>query len=596
MDRAIANESPERRTSVRPGEPWVWLAWATAFFGFAVCAALFVSHHRAKTQDPWQSPQLTSLKEKLVASPKDESLKEQIRTLDLQLRARYFRQLSLKRSGAWLLLGAGGLFLLAGSQVARSRKALPMPQPRPNVSDEQIELARRSRWSVATVGAVLAAGFFSLALSGRSSRPRDAAGLEKLFAPNQPGGDAPDFASLEELQRNWPCFRGFEGAGISTATNVPLAWDVSTGQGIRWKSPIAAAGFNSPIVWGNRLFVSGADETSRVVLCYGTEKGELLWQRPVEKVPGSSTQAPEVPEQTGYAASTMATDGRRVYAIFATGDLAAWTLDGRPVWTKNLGVLKNPHGHASSLATWEDRVIVQLDQGEAEQNRSRLYAFDGRTGRVLWERTRSVPASWSTPIVIQAAGKRQIITLGVPWVIAYAAADGAELWRVEGLNNEVTPSPVFANGLVLAVSPNEKLIAIRPEGQGEVTKTHIAWEAEDNIPDITSPVSDGELVFTLSTPGMLTCYDLKDGKKLWEEDLGAEFDASPSLAARRLYLVSNKGSVRVAEAGRAFKELARNEMGEAIFASPAFVGGKIFMRGTKHLFCIGEEEKLAQAE
>ncbi len=596
MDPAIANESQARRTSVRPDDPWMWIARLTALFALAVGVALVVSHHRAKTQDPWQSPQLTALKEKLVTSPKDEALKEQIRTLDLQLRTRYFRQLSLKRSGAWLLLGAGGLFLLAGSLVARSRKALPMPQPRPNPFEQQVQLARRSRWSVAAVGGVLAAGLLSLALSGSSPLPRDSAGVEKLFAPGQPGGDAADFASLEELRRNWPCFRGFEGAGISAATNVPLAWDSSTGQGIRWKSPITAAGFNSPIVWGNRLFVSGADETRRVVLCYGTEKGELLWERAVEKVSGSSTQAPDVPEQTGYAASTMATDGRRVYAIFATGDVAAFTLDGRPVWTKNLGVPKNPHGHASSLATWENRLIVQLDQGEAEQNRSRLYAFDGRTGRVLWERTRSVPASWSTPIVIQAAGKPQIITLGVPWVIAYAAADGAELWRVEGLNNEVTPSPVFAAGLVLAVSPNEKLIAIRPDGQGDVTKTHVAWEAEDNIPDISSPVSDGELVFTLSTPGMLTCYDLKDGKKQWEQDLGAEYNASPSLAGRRLYLVSIKGSVLVAEAGRAFKELARNEMGEAIFASPAFVGGRIFMRGVKHLFCIGEEEKLARAE
>src|SRR5262249_12527650 len=152
-------------------------------------------------------------------------------------------------------------------------------------------------------------------------------------------------------------------------------------------------------------------------------------------------------------------------------------------------------------------LIVQLDQGETDERKSKLYAFNGATGAILWQRQRSVPNSWATPIVITAASKSQIITLGVPWVISYFAADGTELWRAEALGGEVTPSPIFASGLVCVASPNEKLLAIRPDGQGDVTKSHVAWSSEENVPDITSPASNGELAFALSTPGTLTCYD-----------------------------------------------------------------------------------------
>jgi outer membrane protein assembly factor BamB len=183
--------------------------------------------------------------------------------------------------------------------------------------------------------------------------------------------------------------------------------------------------------------------------------------------------------------------------------------------------------------------------------------------------------------------------LAVPWVIAYAAQDGVELWRVEGLNGEVTPSPVFSAGMVLAISPNEKLMAIRPEGQGDVTKTHVRWEAEDNIPDISSPVSNGELAFTLTTSGMLTCYDAKDGKKQWEQDLELESHASLALAGARLYVTATKGVVLVLEAGRTFREIQRNEIGEKIYASPAFAHGRIYLRGVEHLFAIGQRDTLA---
>jgi outer membrane protein assembly factor BamB len=563
------------------------IAWVAAVFCAVVCAALIFSHFRAKAEDPLNSPELVTLKERLLTNRNDQATKEQVRALDLELRRRYFHQLSLTRSGSWLALGGAVIFLLVSKSWLQYHKQLPLPQPRMEATDEAARRAKRARRSVLAVSALTFLTLASLTVTSNLALPKDLAAIDKILSP-EGNSTAPvaDFASADEMQRNWPRFRGPGGNGVSMVTNVPVSWDVKTGAAIAWKTDLTAPGFNSPIVWGDRVFLSGGDATNRSVLCFGASRGELLWEQPVKNVPGSPAQAPEISEQTGYAASTLATDGRRVYALFANGDLVAFGLDGKLAWSKNIGVPKNPYGHAASLLTCDNRLILQLDQGSAEQNLSKLIAFDGATGRVLWQRNRPVGASWSSPIAILVGNKWQIVTLAVPWVIAYSAPDGAEAWRAEGLSNEVTPSPIFAGGLVLAVSPSEKLMAIRPDGQGDVTKTHIAWSAEDNIPDVTSPVSNGELVFTVSTAGVVTCYDLKDGKKIWEQDLSLECQGSPTIAGNRLYILAAKGQGVVAEAGRTYKELGRGELDDKVYASPAFAPGKMFVRGIKHLFCI----------
>jgi outer membrane protein assembly factor BamB len=395
-----------------------------------------------------------------------------------------------------------------------------------------------------------------------------------------------DAATLEELRQNWPRFRGADGGGVAFSTNAPESWDEQSGAGIAWKIKAPIDGYNSPLVWSNRVFISGGDAAKREVVCLDSQSGQIVWRQSVENVPSAPAQKVEVPDSTGYAASTMATDGRRVYVLFANGDLAAFTLEGRQVWAKSLGAIKNAYGHATSLATWRDRLIIQLDQGDSEEGKSKLYALDGRTGQVVWQKPRKVGSSWASPIVIEAAGKSQIIALAVPHVISYNAADGAELWRVECLNGEVTPSPIFAGGLVIVASPSEKMLAIRPDGQGDVTKTHVAWAAEDNVPDVTSPLSNGELVFTVTTAGMLTCWDIKDGKKLWEHDFEAECHASPGLAGNRLYLFTQKGNAVVVEAARQFKQLFKTDMADTFHASPAFAQDRIYLRGATNVYCV----------
>jgi len=204
----------------------------------------------------------------------------------------------------------------------------------------------------------------------------------------------------------------------------------------------------------------------------------------------------------------------------------------------------------------------------------------------VWETPRKVGASWATPVTFEAAGEAQVVALAIPWAISYGLKDGVELWRVEGLNGEVTPSPAFAQGLVLVPSPSEKLFAIRPDGHGDVTKTQVAWSTEENVPDVTSPVGTGDLVFTLTTPGVLTCLEAKDGKKLWEHDFEMECHASPSIAEGRVYLFGQKGTAIITEAGRQFKELFRTEMPDMFHASPAFVDNTMILRGSTNLWGI----------
>ena len=563
---------------------WSAVAKVAAAFCLCVAAALLWQRATAATSDPWKSPRLLALKKELLVAPKDERIKAEIRTLDLRYRQRYFRRLALDRLGPWMLIGGFAVFVFAAGRAVAERRKPPGIQPVEVVQPDSGQALR----AVAGTGIITAVLLVVAGLSVQPAPPATVEALQKTLGGSGPAPVDP-LPPMAEFQANWPRFRGPDGNGFSREANLPVAWDSKAGKGILWKTPVPAPGFNSPLIWGGRVFLSGGTVEKREVLCFDVTDGKLLWQRAIVNVPGAPAKVPEISEQTGYAASTMATDGLRVYAIFATGDLAALTLDGAPVWSKNLGTPKNQYGHATSLAIWQGRVLVQYDQGDAGPANSRLIAFDGATGRVVWEKARPVAASWATPVVAELAGKTQIVTLGNPWVIAYALADGAELWRAQLLEGEVTPSPIVVNGLVCAVSPSAKLYAIKPDGKGDVSQSAVAWTNDDSVPDVTSPASNGELVVHVNGAGFLTCVDAKTGKKVWDHDFGFEVQASPAIAGNRLYVIGASGTAVVAEAGRAYKELGQGTIEDKFYASPAFARGRIILRGTGSLWCVGGE-------
>jgi outer membrane protein assembly factor BamB len=562
-------------------------AVVTGLFSALVGLILLVNHFLVPTDDPVKSVELAQAKEKLHATPTDEALKQKIRDLDLQARRTYFRHLQINLLGAWLLIAGSGVFFFAARRVRATVEKPHLPKPATDAEAQQLHATRIGRWAIAGSGAALLALLLALAATEKSRLPATQADLEKLLAGGTASARADVAAFLAGRMTNWHQFRGPPGTGIATTTNAPLTWNATNGEGLVWKSPVPAHGHSSPVVWGNRIFLTGGDAKAREVMCFDAATGTLLWQKPVPPPPGGFAHDPEVPEETGFAACTPATDGTRVFASFATGELVAFDFSGNVVWSKHLGVPENMYGHSTSLLLWQDRLIVQFDQADAEAGKSRLYAFDTATGRELWQQRRPVGASWGTPIIVEQTNRTQIIALGEPWLMGYDPANGTELWRAECLGSDLAPMPVIAAGMVIVSSPNKHLAAIRPDGVGDVTKTHIAWTLEDYVPDITSPLATDDLLFSVTTSGLLGCVDVKTGKKVWDADLNADFNASPTLVGDKVYLISLKGEAIVLAAAREMKELARGHLGEPVHASPAFVGGRVFIRGTKNLFCLG---------
>ncbi|MBM4000800.1 MAG: hypothetical protein FJ297_14890 [Planctomycetes bacterium] len=399
--------------------------------------------------------------------------------------------------------------------------------------------------------------------------------------------------SADDYATNWPRFRGPDGSGICRHARIPEQWDGTTGTGIRWKIECPLPGANSPVVWGDRVFLSGATRERREVFCFSAATGALQWRAEVcrGEVPGDASL--KVNRDTGYAAPTLATDGRLVFALFANGSVGAVDFSGREVWSRSLGIPKNPYGHAASLVTHGSDLIIQWDHGSAEDGLSKLISLNGSTGEPNWRATRPVPTSWCTPIIARASGRLLLITGGDPWVIAYDPATGEERWRADCLAPaEIGTSPVFSDGHVFAANHYAQLSAIRVDGMGDVTATHIAWTADEGLPDICSPLVTDRHVLLLDSGGTLTCYDKRSGgKPLWQEEFETEFASSPSLVGNRVYLIDRQGTTWIVEpTNEGCRRVAKSRLGEPCVTSPAFQDGRIFVRGENHLFCIGTTE------
>lgn len=384
----------------------------------------------------------------------------------------------------------------------------------------------------------------------------------------------------------WAQFRGPFATGVTTLEGPEPGFDIPRGRGLLWEASVPLPGRSSPVVWDDAVFLTAADETTREVLCFDAATGALRWRQPVtgEK----QGEAPEVSADTGYAAPSPVTDGQRVCAIFATGDLGCFGMDGQPDWSKSLGVPANIWGHATSLLIHKGMLLVQFDQESEEAPRSRLLALDVATGKTTWEATRDVPASWATPLVVTVDGHEEMITCANPWVIAYDPTDGRELWRAECLSGDVAPSPSVADGMIIVAMDGSACSAIRPGGRGNVTATHIVWSFYGMLPDICSPVATDEFVFLLSTYGYLTCVNAQTGEMVWEQQLDGVFKASPVIAGGRLYLLGDDGKMLIIKPGNSFELLGEGKVGEGCEATPAFAPKRTFIRGIEHLFCIGE--------
>ena len=390
-----------------------------------------------------------------------------------------------------------------------------------------------------------------------------------------------DVAASGRMQKNWTGFRGPGANGHAAHANPPLSWSAKESENILWKAQVPKHGMSSPVVWENRLFLTGADDLSRQIYCFSTDTGRLLWTHDVEGIPGSSSngQLPDVLEETGFAAPTATTDGRHVAAVFATGELVCVNMKGERIWAKHLGIPRNPYGHASSLIHHKNLLFVQYDQ----QENSQLLAFDLASGRPVWQ-TKRDDISWSSPILIDNKGRMELILTNSKAVDSYDPESGKLLWHVECLGADVAPSATYAGGVVFVANEGATASAIDISNHGLEPK--ILWQWDETLPDAASPLANEKYLILPTAFGVVSCLDAKTGQLLWEHEFDDGFYSSPILVNNRVYIIDLEGRTQIFEMDKEFELLGAAEIGEDAYATPAFVGDRIYVRGLMHLFCI----------
>lgn len=396
------------------------------------------------------------------------------------------------------------------------------------------------------------------------------------------------FNFLTETQaQNWPCFRGPNGDGTSTETNIPTRWDSVTN--VLWKVPVPGIGHSSPVVWNDKLILTTAliETQEKVLLCYDCNNGKLLWQKTVLK--GSFEKKHD---NNSFASGTPATDGNFIYVSFLDGQdvmVAAYNFQGKQVWVQRPGTFSSPHGYSCSPVLYKNKVIINGDS----QGDSFVAALNKTDGKILWKVLHPNPShSFSTPIFREMTGKMQMIFCGNREITSYNPEDGSRYWFVRGPSEDFCSSPVYNEkaGLVIVSSawPIRNIVAIKPDGKGDVTDTHIKWQSRDGAYYVASPATFGEYLFTTMTSGKVYCFEAATGKIIWTEDLGLQYP-SPVIAAGLVYMPNDAGVITVIKPGPKFEYVAKNAIGEKMNASPAISKGKIYLRSYQHLFCIGAD-------
>lgn len=391
--------------------------------------------------------------------------------------------------------------------------------------------------------------------------------------------------AIVSIAADWPGWRGPTGDGRAVDADYPSKW--SETENVKWKVPLAGTGHSSPIVVGGKVFVTGCVEAKkeRVLDCLDRTNGSILWEKAVLASPLEGKHA-----LNSFASSTPACDGERVYVTFFDEPKArvyCYSVAGEKLWEKSPGEFHSKHGFCSSPILYGDLVIVNCDQDAVAY----VVAFDKRTGDEKWRTDRpNRTRSYCPPTVFDAGGKKQMVMTGSKCVAGYDPDTGKQLWIVDGPTEQFVSSVVMSHGLFFLTAgfPEYWVMAIRPDGTGNVTKTHVAWSKKNEGGYVPSPVADGDHFFTAADNGIATCWEAKTGALKWKERIGRHYSGSAVAANGRIYFIDDDGVTVVVKASDKFEVLAKNPLGEKCFTSPAFSDGNIFVRGEKHLYCIGK--------
>ncbi|PTN08224.1 outer membrane protein assembly factor BamB [Mangrovibacterium marinum] len=613
------------------------IAIVSALFVVTFAIMLITNYFQVRQSAPLQTEIVESLKELNIQNSGNTELQEQIRQLDLMARKAYFVSMDHLMTGVYILLGMLLVFLISARMYFANYRNIPSKDLDP-IDEWAIKTQARKYVGFAAAGVAALALLFvvmstpflvnnSVANGNeqteetvatnevaeavpeaittyKSETPvtevtEEASVVEDEIAPETKAEEPTEkepvaTAETTEVAKkaepeakpttptvavntvNSNAFRGNNSSGLSAAKNVPAKWDLAAGTNIAWKKPIPMKGKNSPVVNGNKVFFTGADQTSRVLYCYDLTSGEALWSMKAANIPGSPAQVPKTTDDTGLAAPTVATNGKQVCAIFGTGDLICTDMNGKQLWAKNLGVPDNHYGYASSLITYMNLLIVQWDN----QNDSKIIALDLASGDEKWTTTRKERITWSSPIIAQVHSKPQLVLMGNPAIAAYNPENGEQLWRVECLSGEVGASACSSNGIIYGASEYATLSAING------TDGSIVWQASDFLPEVSSPVATKTNVYVATSYGVVASYDAQTGELEKEQELDGEFYSSPIIAEGKIYLFNTDGTMHIFSADKDFELLDSFETGERTYATPAFTNGRIVVRTDESIYCV----------
>jgi outer membrane protein assembly factor BamB len=430
-------------------------------------------------------------------------------------------------------------------------------------------------------------------------------------------------ATASLAAQHWPAFRGANASGVADGSPTPTTWNAATGANLKWKTPVPGVAVSSPIVWGNRVFISTAvssdpkagirtgqygdvepvDDASPHqwrLLALDKQTGRVIWDRLAHQGTPKTKRHPK----SSQASPTPVTDGRHVIVSFGSEGLFAYDFDGKLVWKRDLGVLNSgwfydpdyEWGLGSSPIIWNRLVIVQCDI----QKDSFLAAFDVATGTPRWRTPREEIPSWSTPTIFESGGRTELVTQATTFTRGYDPESGKELWRLSGNSEIAIPTPVVAPGVVIVTNGYrgvQPIYAIKPGARGDITLkgeettgASIAWSSKRGGPYIPTPVVYRDQLYVLLNNGVVAAYDVRSGERKYQERLGGtggSFSASPVAADGKVYFTSEDGDVFVVRAGPAYELLATNAIGEVLMATPAISDGVLFFRGLNHVFAVG---------
>lgn len=623
---------------------WSRIEKISMLFAFIVALLLVVNYFQYKTMDPVESKLIDSLVLRLNENPDDTQLQEEIRALDLLSRKAYFTKQWQIRTGGYLLLLAV-VFIIISRQMIMSdeEKTVDLSESAFGFMEK-----KQSRMWVSSIGGVvvlvaLILAFFSHQdlnkdlqtaidqektaqkvqddVSPKANKPviqkteaaqesvnektieqvekstiKDeiieetppkteiAEGQKTQVEIKKSEGQAeekttPVYPSLDELKSNFPSFRGYGSNGIDFHSNIPTQWNGETGENMLWKTPIPIHGYNSPIIWEDKIFLSGANAKKREVYCLDRKTGEMLWTYDVTAVPGSPAKSPRVTDDTGLAAPSLTTSGESVFALFGNSDLVALDMNGNLIWHKNLGPANNHYGHSSSLIIYEEVLIIQWDV----KKNPKLIGLNIETGEQIYETPREVKISWASPVLVNTGNHMEVILIADPTVASYNPKTGEQYWEIDCIYGEVGPSVAYGSDLVFAVNEYAILVAIKPGNEPE-----IVWENDELLSDVPSPIVYEGLMYLATSYGVIVCYDAVSGEKYWENEFDNGFYGSPMYSDGNIFIMDMDGVVHVFKAGKTYEAISSNPLGESGMTTPAFMDGRIYLRGNEHLYCVGE--------